>query len=83
MQEDDEVPGKSDVPADAQASTARALSNSPEEKAPEGKKNFAQLAKSAIFREIVLAKVKEAKEQEVAAQVEKEVQDKAAQKSYD
>jgi len=85
MQEDeiDEVPGQGDVPADAQALATKALSNSPEQKAPEGKKNFTQLAKGAIFREVVLAKVKEAKEQEEAAQVEKEVQDKAAQKSHD
>lgn len=77
MQEDEE----GDIPADASAAVA--LPDSPEEKGTEGKRNLAQIAKGAIFREVVLAKVREAKEQEEAAQVEKEVQDKAGHKSHE
>ena len=45
------------------------------------KHTFGHVAKGAIFREVVLAKVREAKEHEHALQVEKEAQDKAAKQN--
>jgi calcium/calmodulin-dependent protein kinase I len=82
MQEDEVE--DSDLPADAQA----AVGGLPEgENAAEGssghKKSLTQVAKGAIFREVVLAKVREAKEQEKVAQVEKDAQDKAARRHHD
>ena len=41
---------------------------------------MSSLAKGAIFREVVLAKVREMKEQEKKLQVEKDAQDKAAKR---
>jgi calcium/calmodulin-dependent protein kinase I len=95
MQEDelDEVPGQADVPADAKAAAGGALSGedagrglgtSVEAGSSAGsKRSLSNIAKGAIFREVVLAKVREAKEQEHALQVEKDAHDKAAKrKSY-
>jgi calcium/calmodulin-dependent protein kinase I len=84
MQEDeaDVVPGESDVPADAEASAVGALSGDHVESSG-GKKGLGHIPKGAIFREVVLAKVREAKEQEEAAQVEKHAHDIAAQRSSD
>lgn len=84
MQEDEEEagPGEADVPANAtQAagealaahSTSRALTTS-ENTAPAtpGQKGrLSKLAKSAIFREVVLAKVREMKEAEAQKEFEK------------
>lgn len=92
MQEDEieDVPGESDVPADAKAAAGAALSGEgagtaleagAEGTASSGKKSFANITKGAIFREVVLAKVREAKEQEQQLQVEKDAQDKASKKS--
>ncbi|PQE31341.1 calcium calmodulin-dependent kinase protein [Rutstroemia sp. NJR-2017a WRK4] len=92
MQEDDDA--ESDVPSPAQAaaeavsahdhpagvprqdsgSSAASGSTSP------GKKSLSRMAKGAIFREVVLAKVREVKEQEAAAQIEKEAQEAAKKK---
>jgi calcium/calmodulin-dependent protein kinase I len=93
MQEDEieDVPGEADVPADAKAAAGAALSEedtgaglhtSTEAAATSGGKetNFAKIAKGAIFREVVLAKVREAKEQEQQLQVEKDALDKASKK---
>ena len=92
MQEDEaeDVPGQADVPADAKAAAGAALSgqntgaglgtSTEADHGPGGKRSLSQVAKGAIFREVVLAKVKEAKEQENALQVEKEAQDKAAKR---
>jgi calcium/calmodulin-dependent protein kinase I len=89
MQEDetDDIPGHADVPA-----AGDVLSGEYESKGLEtgteagsgsgGKKSLSHLAKGAIFREVVLAKVREAKEQEQALQVEKEAQDKAKRNSF-
>lgn len=91
MQEDEVegVPGEADVPADAKAAAGVALSSEDvgtgldTGTAAVGKRSLSNLAKGAIFREVVLAKVREAKEQEHALQVEKDAQDKAAKrKSY-
>lgn len=88
MQEDEieEVPGEADVPADAKAAAGAALSGEDAGAAIDaeggpaagGKKSLSNISKGAIFREVVLAKVREAKEQEQQLQVEKDAQDKAA-----
>ncbi len=92
MQEDenDGVPGESDVPADAKAAAGAALSgqdagvglstSSAAGSAPGGKKSLSHIAKGAIFREVVLAKVREMKESEKQLQVEKEAEAKAAKR---
>lgn len=91
MQEDeDESPGQADVPADSKAAAGAALSgqdagaasrksSTASDAAPE-KRSLSKLAKGAIFREIVLAKVREMKESEKQLQVEKEAQDNAAKR---
>jgi len=94
MQEDEQedVPGQADVPADAKAAAGDALSGEDASKglgtsteagsAAGGKRSLSHVAKGAIFREVVLAKVREAKEQEHALQVEKDAQDKAKRNSF-
>lgn len=89
MQEDEEedVPGQADVPADAKAAAGAALSgqdagaglasSTAAGSAPGGKRSLSKIAKGAIFREIVLAKVREMKESEKQLQVEKEAQENA------
>jgi len=91
MQEDDteEAPGQADVPANARAAAGAALSGADAGRTPspgsstpgEAKKSLSHIAKGAIFREVVMAKVREAKEAETALQVEKDAQDKAAKRS--
>jgi calcium/calmodulin-dependent protein kinase I len=89
MQEDESLhaPGDADVPADAKAAAGAALAGgalsenglgtSTEAGArPGGKKHLSDVAKGAIFREVVLAKVRDAKEQEQALKVEKEAVEK-------
>lgn len=84
MQEDEEdsTPGDSDVPANARQaageaidahSTDRALTTPENAAPPSGKKSLSKLAKGAIFREVVLAKVREIKEQEAQKEFEKNV----------
>lgn len=89
MQEDeeDDAPGQADVPADAKAAAGAALSgkdagaglatSTSAGSAPGGKKSLSKIAKGAIFREVVLAKVREMKEQEQATKMEQEVQAKS------
>ena len=48
---------------------------------PGGKKMLSDVAKGAIFREVVLAKVRDAKEQEQALKVEKEAVEKEAEET--
>jgi calcium/calmodulin-dependent protein kinase I len=95
MQEDESelVPGEADVPADAKAAAGAALSgqdagsmpglatSTSAGSSPGGKKSLSNLAKGAIFREVVLAKVRDMKEQEKKLQVEKDAQDKAAKRN--
>ena len=83
MQEDeeDDVPGEADVPADSREAAGEALAahstsrslNTTENSAPVsgGKRSLSKLAKSAIFREVVLAKVREMKEAEAQKEFEK------------
>ena len=88
MHEDD----TEDVPTDAKAAAGDALSGADAGKglgasteagsSAGGKRSLSNIAKGAIFREVVLAKVREAKEQEQQLQVEKEAQDKAKRNSF-
>jgi calcium/calmodulin-dependent protein kinase I len=92
MQEDenDGVPGESDVPADAKAAAGAALSgqdagaglstSTSAGSAPGGKRSLSNIAKGAIFREVVLAKVRDMKESEKQLQVEKEAEANAAKR---
>ncbi|RQM06998.1 hypothetical protein DH86_00000150 [Scytalidium sp. 3C] len=93
MQEDEveDVPGEADVPADAEGAANAAISRAPSNTESEHdatstspqsgpKKSLSGLTKGAIFREVVMAKVREQKEQEQALQVEKEAQEKAAKR---
>lgn len=87
MQEDDleESPNEADVPANAKAEATEAIqhgasdgpSQPPTSPGIGGKKSLGKLAKAAIFREVVLAKVRDIKEEELAAEVEKNAHDKA------
>lgn len=83
MQEDDDTPGQSDVPSDAKAAAGAALGTPDEAEGskPEAKRSLSNIAKGAIFREVVLAKVREAKEAENALQVEKNAQEKQAKRN--
>ena len=91
--ESDGTPGDSDVPADAKAAAGAALASSAGQgpglststsagSAPGGKKSLSKIAKGAIFREVVLAKVREMKESEKQLQVEKEAVENAKRKSF-
>lgn len=72
MQEDEEDVGasQSDIPADAEAAASEALaypggpSSPPATGTPRGKRSLGKIARGAIFREVVLAKVRAMKEEE-------------------
>lgn len=92
MQEDDAdgAPGESDVPADAKRAAGDALTvgaaggeegGSPSGSRHSGKPSLSKIAKGAIFKEVVLAKVREMKEAEAAASMEKEAQENAKRQS--
>lgn len=94
MQEDDtdDIQGINDLPQDARAAAGAALAGRDAEAskglptgtaapAPKEKKTLSKIAKGAIFREVVLAKVREMKEAEKKAQVEKDAQDAATKRS--
>ncbi|KAF2482467.1 Ca2+/calmodulin-dependent protein kinase [Neohortaea acidophila] len=82
MQEDEEeaAPGSADVPPNPDQAAKEAIGGAAA--APDGatgeKKSFSKLAKSAIFREVVLAKVREMKAQE---EQEKAIGDATGQSS--
>lgn len=92
LQEDEgDIPDIADVPADATVAAGAALAsgesqtkglatNTATGSAPGGKRSLSNIAKGAIFREVVLAKVREMKEAEKRAQVEKDAQEKAAKR---
>jgi calcium/calmodulin-dependent protein kinase I len=80
MQEDEEedVPGEADVPANAGQAAGEALSAhsvrpslKTSESGSSGKSRLTRAAKGAIFREVVLAKVREMKETEAQKEFEK------------
>ncbi|KAH0544514.1 hypothetical protein FGG08_001413 [Glutinoglossum americanum] len=94
MQEDeeDDVPGEADVPANPGEAARQTLSKvkSNPQKSPatsestdagaaSGKGRLSRLARGAIFREVVLAKVREMKSEEEKKQVEKAATGKARQ----
>lgn len=94
MQEDEEdtAPGQADVPADAKDAARSAppltgehagahLHSSSSSSPPKEKRSLSKIAKGAIFREVVFAKVKELKEQEKHAQMEKDAHEKAKKDS--
>jgi calcium/calmodulin-dependent protein kinase I len=95
MQEDDEddVPGEADVPANAREAAGEAIAAHSSDKAltttesapspsgtGKGPGRLSRIAKGAIFREVVLAKVREMKEQEAQKEFEKKVSEEAAKK---
>jgi len=91
MQEDEEedVPGEADVPANAGQAAGEALAahstdrglNIPEgSTAPKTGGRLSKLAKSAIFREVVLAKVREMKEQEAQKEFERTASEQVTKK---
>lgn len=89
MQEDDEgeAPGDSDVPGNPKVAAKDALSGehagehlSSPEKVPE-KRSLSKIAKGAIFREVVFAKVKELKAAEAHAKTEADLKEKAKRNS--
>lgn len=82
MQEDEEeeVPGGADMPANAREAASEAIAGNTDEKGlatkettgtGKGPGRLSRIAKGAIFREVVLAKVREMKEQEARAEFEK------------
>lgn len=93
MQEDDEddVPGEADMPANAREAAGEALAAHSTEKgltttesaggsaSTLGKSSgrLSRIAKSAIFREVVLAKVREMKEAEAQKEFEKKANEAA------
>lgn len=86
MQEDEEedVPGEADMPANAREAAGEALTahqtdrglTVPETQPNPQKGRLSRLAKGAIFREVVLAKVREMKEQEAREKFEKSATEK-------
>jgi calcium/calmodulin-dependent protein kinase I len=91
MQEDEEedVPGEADVPANAGQAAGEALVAHSSDRGlniPEGSTTpktggrLSKLAKSAIFREVVLAKVREMKEQEAQKEFERTASEQITKK---
>ncbi len=89
IQEDDEaiVPGAADIPANSGEAVGQALAakSGVSQKGLETnvapKKSLSKIARGAIFREVVFAKVREIKEQEERAKMEKSATEKAKRKS--
>lgn len=84
---DDSESGQQDVPGDAAEAASEALVNkrygqkglgAADSPLPTGKKSLSKIARGAIFREVVLAKVREMKEQEAR---EKLIQSASTKKS--
>jgi len=95
MQEDEEedVPGEADVPAHAREAAGEALAAHSTDRALEtaessksvgtgrGPGRLSRIAKGAIFREVVLAKVREMKEAEAQKEFEKTAAEQASKKA--
>jgi len=88
MQEDEEgeAPGESDVPANPESAARDALSvghagDSIGQSKTREKRSLSKIAKGAIFREVVLAKVKEIKAAEAQAKTEADLKEKAKRHS--
>lgn len=82
IQEDD--PENPDFPSDAKAAAqeAQESTSSSVEKPTGGPGRLSRAVKGAIFREVVLAKVREMKEQEQTKKVKEEVEREARRKSF-
>jgi calcium/calmodulin-dependent protein kinase I len=95
MQEDD--PENTDMPDDAQAAAdqshrsfygrsdkphSSASSSTPSQASPGEKRTLSKAVKGAIFREVVLAKVREMKQQEQALKVTEDAEKEAKRKSF-
>lgn len=93
--EEDAVPGQADMPANAREVAGEALlthstdkglttmestAAPPTNTASKGPGRLSKLAKGAIFREVVLAKVREMKEKEAQKDFERKAQEEAAKK---
>lgn len=82
LQEDD--PENPDFPADAKGAAQVATTTDAGSSKPSGeKKSLSRIARGAIFREVVLAKVHEMKEQEQTLKVKEEAEKEARRKSFD
>jgi calcium/calmodulin-dependent protein kinase I len=89
MQEDDEgeAPADSDLPNNSEAAAVAAVTGSSSggldsrpPGSPEGKRSLSAIAKQSIFREVVMAKVRETKEAEQAKAIEAEANEQDAKK---
>ncbi|KAG9248884.1 kinase-like domain-containing protein [Calycina marina] len=85
IQEDEiDTPTEHDVPQDARAAAGAAITSgdagASRPKSAGEKKSLSKIAKGAIFREVVLAKVRDMKEAEKKMTMEKEVTDKASKR---
>ncbi|KAF7872531.1 hypothetical protein EAF04_003452 [Stromatinia cepivora] len=90
MQEDDNE--ESDLPGNSHAAASDAIPGSPERNntglssasgstSPGERRSLSKVAKGAIFREVVLAKVREVKAEEAAAQIERQATEAAKKKN--
>lgn len=88
MQEDEEadVPGQADMPANSREAAGEAIAAHSDDKALPTRENvssgkgpgrLSRIAKGAIFREVVLAKVREMKEQEARKEFERQASESA------
>jgi calcium/calmodulin-dependent protein kinase I len=82
IQEDD--PENPDFPENsvAAAKDAQSIPSSEAEASPGGKGRLSRAVKGAIFREVVLAKVREMREQEQTLKIKEEVEREARRKSF-
>lgn len=91
--EEDETPAEVDGPADSKAAASAAVAGAHPSQTqtdasdkpaptPGAKRSLSAITKRAIFREIVLAKVREMKEEEQAKVVEAEAMEHAKTKSF-
>jgi calcium/calmodulin-dependent protein kinase I len=95
MQEDeeDDSPGSADMPANAREAAGEAIAahsstkglatseDAPTSGTGKGPGRLSRIAKGAIFREVVLAKVREMKEAEARAEFEKKATEGGAKKA--
>lgn len=80
MQEDD--PENPDFPENSVDGAEASGSSSAAEAAASGRGKLQNAMKGAIFREVVMAKVREMKEQEATLKVKEEVEQKEKRKSF-
>jgi calcium/calmodulin-dependent protein kinase I len=81
IQEED--PENSDVPDDATLAADQSQARPAPSPVPEvGKRSLSKTIKGAIFREVVLAKVREMKEKEATLKVQEDAEKEARRKSF-